>query len=71
MANKASPKHASLVQCCTLWRRIMKLFLWPGDIAAALVGLEEGSEHRQIFRMFTNTVIWGVIGVVVAFSLSS
>lgn len=48
----------------------MKLFMYPGDLAASLVGLEEGSEHRQIFRMFTNTVFWGVVGVVVAFSIA-
>jgi hypothetical protein len=49
----------------------MKYFLLPGDVAASLVGLKEGSEHRQIFRMFTNTVFWGVIGVVAAFSFTS
>jgi hypothetical protein len=48
----------------------MKYFLWPGDQAASLAGLAEGSEHRQIFRMFANTVFWGVIGVILAFSLA-
>jgi len=44
----------------------MKFFLLPGDRVAALLGLEEGSEHRQIFRMFANTVIWGTVGVTAA-----
>ena len=48
----------------------MKYFLLPGDFLASLVGLQEGSEHRQIFRMFVNTVFWGLIGVLVALSLS-
>ena len=48
----------------------MKLFLLPGDLAASLVGLAEGSEHRQIFRMFVNTLFWGTIGVIVAFAVS-
>ena len=45
----------------------MKLFLLPGDLAASFVGLQEGSEHRQLFRMFANTVFWGAVGVVAAF----
>lgn len=45
----------------------MKFFLLPGDSAAALFGLAEGSEHRQVFRMFANTVIWGAVGVTAAF----
>lgn len=48
----------------------MKVFMFPGDLAASLVGLEEGSEHRQIFRMFVNTVFWGAIGVAIAFYVS-
>lgn len=48
----------------------MKLFMLPGDLAASLVGLEEESEHRQLFRMFVNTVFWGGVGVVAAFMIS-
>ncbi len=48
----------------------MKAFLFPGDLAASLLGLQEGSEHRQIFRMFANTVFWGAVGVAVAFYFS-
>lgn len=45
----------------------MKFFLFPGDFAASLAGLQEGSEHRQLFRMFANTVFWGAVGVFAAF----
>jgi|GEM_PF-3884863 len=43
----------------------MKLLLWPGDAIAAMAGLEEGSDNRQILRMWANTVIWGVICTVI------
>lgn len=45
----------------------MRFFLSPGDFAAALLGLQGGSEHRQVFRMFANTVFWGAVGVIMAF----
>lgn len=48
----------------------MKIFLFPGDLAASLVGLKDGSEHRQLFRMFVNTFFWGAVGVVAAFYFS-
>lgn len=35
--------------------------LWPGDKIAAMTGLPEGSDNRQILRMWINTVIWGVV----------
>lgn len=49
----------------------MKYFLLPGDFAASILGMEEGSEHRQIFRMFANTIFWGLIGVILAFTIAS
>ncbi len=48
----------------------MKYFLMPGDVAASLLGLPKGSEHSQVFRMFANTVFWGLIGVIIAFYLA-
>jgi hypothetical protein len=48
----------------------MTFLLLPGDRAASRVGLQEGSEHQQIFRMFTNTAFWGLIGVLLASSIS-
>ncbi len=44
-----------------------RFFLLPGELAADMVGLAAGSEHRQIFRMFVNTVVWGAVGVGAAF----
>ncbi len=39
------------------------LAMFPGEIAARLAGLEGGSDHAQIFRMFTNSVFWTFVGV--------
>lgn len=39
----------------------MKLLLWPGDVIASMAGLPEGSDNRQILRMWVNTVIWGAL----------
>ena len=45
-------------------------FLNPGDRLADLVGLTPGSDNRQIFRMFMNTLVFGAIGVVAILLLS-
>lgn len=36
----------------------------PGDLAADLAGLGPGTDSRQIFRMFVNTLVFGALGVV-------
>jgi hypothetical protein len=46
--------------------RMARWLVSPGDLAADLFGLGEGSEHRQILRMFVNTLVWGLVGVFVA-----
>ncbi|HKK31081.1 MAG TPA: hypothetical protein VKA18_11895 [Alphaproteobacteria bacterium] len=43
----------------------MRLFLWPGDFIAKLAGLEQGSENRQILRMWANTVFWGTVAALI------
>ena len=40
----------------------MLKLLSPGDIAADVMGLGH-DEHRVIFRMFVNTLVWGAISV--------
>ncbi len=45
----------------------MKYILLPGDLVADLAGLPAESEHRQILRMYVNTVLWGALGVAGAF----
>ena len=42
---------------------MLRLFS-PGDLAADALGLGE-NEHRVIFRMFINTLVWGAIGLAI------
>ena len=46
----------------------MLKLLSPGDLAADAVGLGQ-DEHRVIFRMFINTIVWGAIGSGVVIAL--
>jgi hypothetical protein len=43
----------------------MKLLLWPGNLAADLVGLPKGSDNRLILRMWTNIVFWGAAATLI------
>lgn len=40
------------------------LLLYPGELASNIAGLGAESEHRQILRMFVNTLFWGIVGTV-------
>ena len=35
----------------------------PGDLIAQMAGLASDSEHRQILRMFANTIIYSIVGI--------
>lgn len=41
------------------------LFLFPGEAACHLAGLRHDDDHRQILRMFVNTLVWGATGVAI------
>jgi hypothetical protein len=41
------------------------LLLLPGDVACRLAGLRNDNDHKQILRMFINTLVWGAIGVAI------
>lgn len=43
-----------------------RFLLLPGSLICDAVGLRDDSDHRQILRMFLNTLVWGGVGVVVA-----
>lgn len=40
------------------------IFLMPGSLVCDAVGLRDNSDHRQILRMFLNTLFWSAAGVV-------
>ena len=44
----------------------MLKFLSPGDMAADALGLND-QEHRLIFRMFINTIVWSAIRMSLVF----
>ncbi|MGE0735791.1 MAG: hypothetical protein AB7G15_14970 [Alphaproteobacteria bacterium] len=43
---------------------MFKILTWPGNWTADRFGLPPDSEHRQILRMFVNTLIGGAVAVV-------
>jgi len=45
---------------------VMRFFLMPGSLVCDAVGLREDSDHRQILRMFLNTLFWGTASVITA-----
>lgn len=47
-----------------------RLFLMPGSLVCDAVGLHEDSEHRQILRMFLNTLVWGTASVIAVIAIA-
>ena len=45
----------------------MLRLLSPGDYAADIMGLND-DDHRVIFRMFINTLVWGAVGSGIMFA---
>jgi hypothetical protein len=43
----------------------MNWFLWPGDRVCDLLKLRD-PDDRQAFRTFANTIIWGILIVILA-----
>jgi hypothetical protein len=41
------------------------LFLLPGELTCRLAGLKQDNDHKQILRMFVNTLVWGATGIVI------
>ncbi len=48
----------------------MLRLLSPGDFAADLMGLG-ANEHRVIFRMFVNTLVWGAVATMTMIAVLS
>ena len=45
---------------------VSRRFLMPGSLVCNRVGLRKDSDHRQILRMFLNTLFWGTASVIAA-----
>ena len=50
---------------CGLGTNIARLFLFPGDLAYAAFELE-GDDKRELVRMLVNSLVWIVIGMLIA-----
>ena len=48
----------------------MLKLLSPGDLIGDALGLGN-DEHRVIFRMFINTLVWGLVATALAFAVAS
>lgn len=48
---------------------IARMFLFPGDIACALTGLES-DDKRELVRMLVNSLVWIVIVMFVAVAVT-
>lgn len=44
---------------------LARVFLFPGDIACAVTGLESG-DQRELVRMLVNSLVWIVVGMLAA-----
>ena len=44
---------------------LARVFLFPGDIACAAIGLDR-DDKRELVRMLVNSLVWIVVGMLVA-----
>ena len=51
-------------------RRMIRLFLLPGDLLCNAFGLKGESDHRQVLRSFFNMMIWSAVGIGIVLKLA-
>lgn len=51
-------------------RYVLIVFLLPGDLICAAVGVPPASDHRQVLRSFINMMVWGAFAVAMALLLA-
>ncbi len=49
----------------TVGTALARMFLFPGDIACAAIGLDR-DDKRELVRMLVNSLVWIVVGMLVA-----
>lgn len=54
-----------MTKAASLSMALARLFLLPGDLTCAAMGLE-GDDKRELVRMLVNSLVWIVIGMLVA-----
>ena len=58
-----------MTKAASLSTALARLFLFPGDLACAAMGLE-GDDKRELVRMLVNSLVWIVIGMLVAVAVT-
>ena len=54
-----------MTKSASLGAAFARLFLLPGDLVCAAIGLE-GDDKRELVRMLVNSLVWIVIGMLAA-----
>ncbi len=49
----------------TVGTALGRVFLFPGDIACAAIGIDR-DDKRELVRMLVNSLVWIVVGMLVA-----
>lgn len=53
----------------TFGTALARLFLFPGDAACAMTGLDSG-DKRELVRMLVNSLVWIVVGMLIAVAVT-
>ena len=48
---------------------VARLFLFPGDLACAALGLDR-NDKRELVRMLVNSLVWIVVGMLAVVALA-
>ena len=54
-----------MLNSVTIGASLARLFLFPGDVVCAYVGIDQ-NDKRELVRMLVNSLVWIVIGMLVA-----
>lgn len=52
-----------MLNSTTFGAALARLFLFPGDMACAYVGIDQ-NDKRELVRMLVNSLVWIVVGMV-------
>lgn len=54
-----------MLNATSIGTALARLFLFPGDLACAAIGLDH-EDKRELVRMLVNSLVWIVVGMLVA-----
>lgn len=53
-----------MLNSITIGASLARLFLFPGDLVCAYVGIDQ-NDKRELVRMLVNSLVWIVVGMLV------